>query len=129
MLSREDNEMLVRTGAGTPMGNLFRAYWIPVLLSGQLPENDGAQVRVKVLGEELLAWKSLGLRGLTVKLAPDTAPRVEVKETSLADFYARLSIDETGRINDGDTRIMRITAFGLSDKEIQAVASYAAGLR
>jgi cytochrome c553 len=36
--------------------------------------------------------------------------------------------DETGRINDGDTRIMRITAFGLSDKEIQAVASYAAGL-
>jgi cytochrome c553 len=36
--------------------------------------------------------------------------------------------DETGRINDGDTRIMRITAFGLSDKEIEAVSSYAAGL-
>ena len=36
--------------------------------------------------------------------------------------------DETGRINDGDTRIMRITAFGLSDKEIEAVASYASGL-
>jgi cytochrome c553 len=36
--------------------------------------------------------------------------------------------DETGRVNDGDTRIMRMNAFGLSDKEIQAVASYAAGL-
>ena len=36
--------------------------------------------------------------------------------------------DETGRINDGDIRIMRITAFGLSDREIQAVSSYAAGL-
>ena len=36
--------------------------------------------------------------------------------------------DETGRTNDGDIRIMRITAFGLSDKEIQAVSSYAAGL-
>jgi cytochrome c553 len=36
--------------------------------------------------------------------------------------------DETGRTNDGDSRIMRITAFGLSDREIQAVASYAAGL-
>ena len=36
--------------------------------------------------------------------------------------------DETGRINDGDTRIMRITAFGLSDREIEAVSSYAAGL-
>jgi cytochrome c553 len=36
--------------------------------------------------------------------------------------------DEAGRTNDGDIRIMRTTAFGLSDKEIQAVASYAAGL-
>ncbi|MBA6413822.1 cytochrome c4 [Parahaliea sp. F7430] len=37
--------------------------------------------------------------------------------------------DEAGRTNDGDTRIMRTTAFGLSDKEIEAVASYAAGLK
>jgi cytochrome c553 len=36
--------------------------------------------------------------------------------------------DETGRTNDGDSRIMRITAFGLSDKEIEALASYAEGL-
>lgn len=36
--------------------------------------------------------------------------------------------DETGRTNDGDIRIMRTTAFGLSDNEIQAVASFAAGL-
>ena len=37
--------------------------------------------------------------------------------------------DETGRTNDGDTRIMRTTAYGLSDKEIEAVASYASGLK
>ena len=36
--------------------------------------------------------------------------------------------DESGRTNDGDTKIMRATAFGLSDLEIEAVASYAAGL-
>jgi cytochrome c553 len=36
--------------------------------------------------------------------------------------------DATGRTNDGDTKIMRSTAFGLSDKEIEAVASFAAGL-
>lgn len=36
--------------------------------------------------------------------------------------------DESGRTNDGDTKIMRTNAFGLSDKEIEAVASYAAGL-
>lgn len=37
--------------------------------------------------------------------------------------------DENGRTNDGDTRIMRTTAFGLSDKEIEAVASYISGLK
>ena len=37
--------------------------------------------------------------------------------------------DETGRTNDGDTKIMRSTAFGLSDNEIDAVASYISGLK
>jgi cytochrome c553 len=37
--------------------------------------------------------------------------------------------DETGRTNDGDAKIMRTTAFGLSDKEIEAVASYVSGLK
>lgn len=57
MLTREENEILTRTNAGTPMGELFRSYWIPVLLSEQLPEPDGAPVRVKVLGEALLAFR------------------------------------------------------------------------
>lgn len=54
------------------------------------------------VGEELLAWKSLNLRGLAVTTAPGTAPRVEVKETSLVDFFARVTINEAGRINLGD---------------------------
>ncbi len=37
--------------------------------------------------------------------------------------------DPTGRTNDGDIRIMRSNAFGLSDMEIEAVASYASGLK
>jgi cytochrome c553 len=37
--------------------------------------------------------------------------------------------DPAGRTNDSDSKIMRTTAFELSDKEIEAVASYAAGLR
>ncbi len=54
------------------------------------------------VGEELLAWKSLNLRGLAVAAAPGTAPRVEVKETSLVDFFARVTINEAGRINLSD---------------------------
>jgi cytochrome c553 len=44
-------------------------------------------------------------------------------------MYRKGYEDETGRTNDGDTRIMRTIAFGLSDKEIDAVASYIAGLK
>ncbi len=57
MLSAADNETLVRTGPGTPMGALFRQFWIPVCLSRELPEPDGPQVRLKVLGEDLLAFR------------------------------------------------------------------------
>ncbi len=54
------------------------------------------------VGEELLAWKSLSLRGLAVATAPGAAPRVEVKETSLVDFFARVTVNEVGRINLSD---------------------------
>jgi phenylpropionate dioxygenase-like ring-hydroxylating dioxygenase large terminal subunit len=57
MLTHEENEMLTRTGAGTPMGELFRSYWIPALLSEEVPGRDGAPVRVKLLGEELIAFR------------------------------------------------------------------------
>jgi phthalate 4,5-dioxygenase len=40
MLKPEDNERLVRVGAGTPAGELMRRYWQPALLSEELPEND-----------------------------------------------------------------------------------------
>ena len=62
MLSSEDNALLTQTGAGTPMGELFRRFWIPVLLAEQLPEPDGPQVRVKVMGEDLLAFRDTGGR-------------------------------------------------------------------
>lgn len=49
--------------------------------------------------EDLLAWKSLQLRGLQLAMAPGQVTRVSVDETVLSDYYARLIIDETGRIN------------------------------
>ena len=58
MLSREDNELLCRVGPGTPMGALLRQYWIPTLLSSELPEPDGAPVRVRILGEDLIGFRA-----------------------------------------------------------------------
>jgi cytochrome c553 len=44
-------------------------------------------------------------------------------------MYRKGYEDPAGRTNDGDSMIMRMTAFGLSDMEIEAVSSYAAGLK
>jgi phenylpropionate dioxygenase-like ring-hydroxylating dioxygenase large terminal subunit len=57
MLTRELNDTLTRTGPGTPMGDLFRRFWIPALLAREVPERDGPPVRVKLLGEELIAFR------------------------------------------------------------------------
>src|SRR5437016_11571223 len=57
MTTREINEFLTRSGPGAPIGNLLRRYWIPALLSAEVPEPDGPPVRVKLLSERLLAFR------------------------------------------------------------------------
>jgi nitrite reductase/ring-hydroxylating ferredoxin subunit len=57
MLSAEDNRFLTRSGPGTPMGELLRRFWLPVLLSEELPEPDGPPKKIAVLSEELLAFR------------------------------------------------------------------------
>ena len=57
MLSKEDNELITQTNPGTPAGNLMRRYWIPALLSEEIPAPDCAPVQVKMLGEELVAFR------------------------------------------------------------------------
>ena len=71
MLNAADNETLTRTGSGTPMGELLRRHWLPVLLSAQLPKPDCAPVRVKIMGEDLLAFRdSTGQVGLIEPRCP-----------------------------------------------------------
>src|SRR5881296_1427162 len=57
MFAAERNELLTRVGGGTPVGELFRRYWLPVLLATELPGPDCAPVRVKLLGECLIAFR------------------------------------------------------------------------
>jgi phenylpropionate dioxygenase-like ring-hydroxylating dioxygenase large terminal subunit len=88
MLSKEDNETLTRTDAGTPMGRLFRSYWLPVLLAQELPEPDCPPVRIKIMGEELLALR-------------DSAGKVGVIEPRCPHRGANLFF---GRNEDGGIR-------------------------
>ena len=57
MLTREENELLTRTGPGTPMGEMLRRYWVPALQSDELPEPDGPPIRVRLLSESLVAFR------------------------------------------------------------------------
>ena len=67
MLSAEDNELLVRTGAGTAMGDYFRRYWLPVALSREMPAPDSPPIRVKAMGEELVAFRNGGILPYVVR--------------------------------------------------------------
>jgi phthalate 4,5-dioxygenase oxygenase subunit len=58
MLSVEDNEALTHVGPGTVMGDLLRQYWVPALLSEELPRPDSAPVRVRLLCENLVAFRA-----------------------------------------------------------------------
>ena len=71
MLSQQDNEYLCRIGPGTPMGNMFRQYWIPAIRSDELPSPDCPPVRIKLLGEELIGYRTTsGKTGLMQNACP-----------------------------------------------------------
>ena len=57
MLKKELNDLVTQTGPGTAMGNVFRRYWLPALLSEQLPGPDCEPVRLELLSEKMLAFR------------------------------------------------------------------------
>ena len=56
-MNQQMADTLVYTGPGTPMGNLLRRYWVPVLSSSEIAEPDGPQVRAQIMGEKLIAFR------------------------------------------------------------------------
>src|SRR2546421_1005014 len=71
MLAREEIERITRVGSGTPMGRTMRRYWMPALLAWELPEPDCPPVRVRLLGEDLVAFRDTqGRLGLLEEYCP-----------------------------------------------------------
>src|SRR5262245_56010066 len=65
MLSHPENTLLTQTNAGAPMGEYFRRYWLPAMLANELPAPDCPPVRIRLLGENLIAFRdSYGRVGL-----------------------------------------------------------------
>jgi phthalate 4,5-dioxygenase oxygenase subunit len=58
MLSKADNDALTRVGPGTLLGDLMRQYWIPALMTTELPAPDSPPVRLRLLGEDLIGFRT-----------------------------------------------------------------------
>jgi phthalate 4,5-dioxygenase oxygenase subunit len=104
MLSRENNELLTRVGPGTPMGNLMRQYWVPALLSTELPRPDSDPVRVLLLGERLIAFRdTAGKVGLLPHNCPHRGASLffgRNEEHGLRCVYHGWKFDVSGRCVD-----------------------------
>jgi len=57
MLTREENELLCRVEGTAPMGQIARRHWLPACLIEEVAEPDGAPVAVRLLGEDLVAFR------------------------------------------------------------------------
>ncbi len=90
MLSKEENELLAQTGPGTAMGDLMRRYWLPALLSEELPERDGTPLKLRLLGEDLVAFR-------------DTEGRVGILDEACSHRCASLAY---GRNEEGGLRCL-----------------------
>lgn len=101
MLTREDNELLCRVGPGTPMGETLRHYWHPVLLSWELPAPDCNPIRVRLLGEDLIAFRdSAGRVGMLANSCPHRGASLffgRNEENGLRCVYHGWKFDVEGR--------------------------------
>jgi phthalate 4,5-dioxygenase oxygenase subunit len=104
MLSRDDNDRVTRVGPGTPMGETMRRYWLPALLAWELPEPDCAPVRVRLLGQDLVAFRdSRGRVGLLDERCPHRQASLFLgrnEECGLRCVYHGWKFDVDGRCVD-----------------------------
>jgi len=104
MLTREDNELLTRTGPGTPAGELWRRFWLPIMLAKELPERDGPPVRARILSEDLIAFRDTsGAIGLVANNCPHRGASLffgRNEEEGLRCVYHGWKFDRSGACID-----------------------------
>lgn len=103
MLTKEDNDLLTQVGPGTTMGEFFRQYWLPFMLPWEL-EADGTPVRVRLLGEDLVAFRGTsGQTGLLADNCPHRGASIffgRNEEGGLRCVYHGWKFDITGQCVD-----------------------------
>src|SRR5688572_20138427 len=104
MLPKQDNEIVTRVGPGTPMGNLMRQYWLPAMMSAELPSPDCPPLRVRLLGENLIAFRTTsGAVGVIQNACPHRGASLffgRNEEEGLRCVYHGWKFDVTGACVD-----------------------------
>jgi phenylpropionate dioxygenase-like ring-hydroxylating dioxygenase large terminal subunit len=104
MLSQTDNEIMCRVGPGTPMGTLMRQYWLPALQSRELAAPDCPPMRLRLLGENLIAFRTTsGNVGLIQNACPHRGASMffgRNEEDGLRCVYHGWKFDENGTCVD-----------------------------
>ena len=104
MLKQEENELITRVGPGTPMGDLMREYWVPAMLSSEVPSPDADPVRILLLGEQLIGFRdSNGRVGLLQNHCPHRGASLffgRNEEAGLRCVYHGWKFDVEGRCLD-----------------------------
>ena len=101
-ISLEEQELLVRTGPGTPMGEVFRRYWMPAFVAERLPEADCPPIAIKLLGERLVAFRdSSGNVGILDEACPHRGASLALgrcEEGGLRCIYHGWKVDTAGNL-------------------------------
>jgi phthalate 4,5-dioxygenase oxygenase subunit len=104
MLTKEQNERMCKVEGDAPMGQVMRRHWMPACLSEEVADKDGAPVKVRLLGENLLAFRdSEGRVGLIDELCPHRRASLiygRNEEGGLRCLYHGWKLDTEGRVID-----------------------------
>jgi phthalate 4,5-dioxygenase oxygenase subunit len=103
MLTKEDNDLLTQVGPGTRMGKLMRQYWVPALRSAKLVA-DGAPIRVRLLGENFVAFRATdGRVGFIDEACPHRGVSLALarnEDCALTCIFHGWKIDTSGTVID-----------------------------
>jgi phthalate 4,5-dioxygenase len=104
MLTREENQLLCRVEGDALMGQLMRCHWVPALLSEQLSAPDCDPVRIRLFGEDMVAFRdSKGRIGVLSEYCPHRRASLffgRNEECGLRCLYHGWKFDVDGNITE-----------------------------
>ena len=104
MLTKQDNEIMTQVGPGTLLGDLMRQYWMPALISTEVPAPDSPPVRLRLLGEDMIAFRTTsGAVGVVANACPHRGASLffgRNEEDGLRCVYHGWKFDVTGACVD-----------------------------